>query len=338
MEQMTTRDERILRHIVMEYIDSAVPVGSGTLVRKYGLGYSSATVRNIMAGLEVRGYIFHPHTSAGRVPSPKGYRYFVERLMRAPGLPPDERRKISHQFRQVEFDPEECLSLAATVLAQASSYAAIVSLPLARQSRVKHLELIAAQERLAFLILVLQNGLLKRRVLSLAEPVDEDDLSRTASRLSLDFTGRTATEIARLEPARTNLEALIRDAVVQILRQVDQTGLQNLLYDGITNILDQPEFAQIDKVRNLLGLLQERAALAEIASEALSGAGIRLIIGEENRLAPLRDCTVILTSYGPEAVGVIGIIGPTRMRYDRAISSLRFVSEVMNNLWLEYYA
>lgn len=338
MEELTARDQRVLRSIVVEYVDSAIPVGSATLVRKYRLGCSAATVRNTMAALEARGYIFHPHTSAGRVPSHKGYRYFVERLMDSPDLPPDERRRISHQFHQVELDLDQCLALAAAVLAQTSQNAALVSLPLARQARVKHLELIATQDRMALLVLVLQNGVLKRRILSLPSAVSPDDLARASHRLSNGFAGRTATEIARTLLELSEMEVVVRDEVVRVLQQVDQTGLQNLLYDGITNVLDQPEFSKVDKVRELLELLQERVALAQIAAEALEGAGIRLIIGEENRLAPLRDCTIILTSYGPEGVGVIGLIGPTRMRYDRAISSLRFVSEVMNDLWLEYYA
>lgn len=341
MEELTARQQSILKIIVSEYVSSARPVGSDTVVEKYDLKISPATVRNAMGALEAAGFIYHPHTSAGRVPSARGYRFFVERLMEATELPVEEQRTISHQFHQVELALDEWVQLAASVLAHSTSNAALVTLPMARQARLRHLDLFSIHRKLALLVVVLQEGILRKQIVELGKPIAEDELDRTAHRLDEAFRGLTAAEIEakEIEGPPAEVETRIRQAVVTIMRALDEQGLRDLWYDGVTQLLNQPEFANVERLREFLEILEHPEAFAGILGGAYAREGISLLIGEENPTQLLRDYTLVLTRYSMpgEAGGVIGVIGPTRMRYDRAISSLRYVAELLGSLWRELH-
>ncbi len=192
--EMTERRQRILGLVVREYINTAQPVGSEALAR-LNLGVSPATIRNELAALEAEGYLTHPHTSAGRVPTEKGYRYFVESLMDEFELSPVEQRMISHQFHQVTLDVEQWMRLSAAVLAHTSHMAALVTAPRSPQSRFKHVELIAISEAVAMLVLVLQEGTVKQQMLNLTKPMEQDELRRVANRLNDRFAGLNAVQV-----------------------------------------------------------------------------------------------------------------------------------------------
>ncbi len=342
MEELTPRQQSILKVIVSEYIRSARPVGSDTIVDKYDLKISPATVRNAMGALEAAGYIYHPHTSAGRVPSDRGYRFFVDRLMGAAELTADEQRAISQQFQTVELALDEWVQLAATVLARTTSNAALVTLPLARQARLRHLDLFAIQPRLALLVVVLQEGILRKQIVELAAPVAEADLEKLAHRLDESLRGLTAEEIgARTSDGPTaTVETGIREALVTLMRALDEQGLKDIWYDGVTQLLSQPEFASVERLRSFLEVMEHPEVFASILGGVFAQEGVSLLIGEENPAEPLRSYALLLTRYSVpgEAGGVLGVIGPTRMRYDRAISSLRYMSDVLGNLWRELHS
>jgi len=341
MEELSARQQTILKVIVSEYIASARPVGSDTVVEKYDVKVSPATVRNVMAALEMTGYIYHPHTSAGRVPSDRGYRFFVDRLMDATELRPEEQRTISQQLQQVELALDEWVQLAASVLAHTTASAALVTMPLTRQARLRHLDLFAIREKLAMVVVVLQEGIIRKHIVDLGEPIAEEDLERIAHRLHETFRGLTAEEIAAktFEGPTAALEVRIQQVVVTVMRALDEQGLKNIWYDGVTQLLNQPEFTNVERLRDILELLERPEAFAGALGGAYSREGINLLIGEENPAESLRSYALILTRYTVpgEAGGVIGIIGPTRMRYDRAISSLRYVADTLGSLWRELH-
>lgn len=338
MDELTPRQQALLTMIVRDYVSSANPVGSEALARHYRLGLSPATVRNEMAELERLGYISHPHTSAGRVPTDRGYRYFVTRLMDEFELPPEEQRTIRHQFHQVELELDQWIHLAASVLARAAHNVALVTIPITRQCRLRHIELLALQDQLVLLLVVLQEGRLRQQIITLPGAGNADDLRKIAHRLTAIFGALSApaieTKVARGLAVLSATERAVVDHVVKLMRQADAGSGQSAHYEGLIEVFGQPEFARAEKVRSLVEALEQRDAWLGIVPPGLPSGEIWLSIGSENQLSLLRDCSLVLARYGVEesATGVLGVIGPTRMPYWRAIATVRCLSAVMGDL------
>lgn len=334
--ELTERQQSLLGMIVSEYVATATPVGSDTIVRKYCPGVSAATVRNDMVSLASAGYIFLPHTSAGRVPSDDGYRYYVRHLMRPTELSADERRMIDHLFHQIERDLGQWMQLAATVLAQATGYASIVTLPRARQSRLRHLQLIATQDHAALVVALLEEGTLHQQLLRRTDALRQDELDRVAQRLNGELRGRSVDLIARWSGARTPLEQAVRECLVDLLRRADRQVVPGVWYAGVSSLLAQPEFAPIEKAQEILRAFEQPSLASELADAVLEQAGVRVMIGDEVPWPVLRGCAVVGARYGSDrSGGAMAVIGPTRMRYDRAIATIHYLGEVMTDLWAE---
>nr|HPL29839.1 heat-inducible transcriptional repressor HrcA [Anaerolineae bacterium] len=315
MEQLTARQEEILGIVAREYIATAVPVGSNTIVRRYNLGVSPATVRNELAFLEREGYLAQTHTSGGRMPTDKGYRYFVHRLMQETELPSSEQRMISHQFHQVQLNLDQWMKLAAAVLAQTSHSASLVTAPRAPQARFKHVEMISLSDVTALLILVFQDGSIRQQMMLLPAPIAQDELSQVSNRLNGLLGSANEVEI-RLGPiANTPLSALERSVVertLEALQQLDERSEREMHRDGLLNVLRQPEFAEVDKLRQVVEVLEQRSLLEAIIAEALWANGVQVIIGGEGRWEDFGDYSLVLSPYGVrgEANGVVGVLGP----------------------------
>ena len=311
------------------------------MVERYGLGISPATVRNEMAVLEELGYLTHPHTSAGRVPTERGYRYFVERLMEQAELPAAECRMIRHQFHQARPDLEQWLRLAASVLARTVRSAALVSIPRMKQCRFKHLELIATHGPMVLLVLVLEGGLIKQQMLTLDAPISQEALTRAANRLNEALEGKVADQVDEQTPRLPPFEAEIAELVRDIMRRVDAHSGGPLYRDGLIDVLSQPEFRHLETLQRLLILWEQQSFLEQVLSEflALAEGGVQVIIGGEQRWEELSPFSMVLARYGVsgQATGVLGVLGPTRMAYGRAISAVRYVSNLMSELLRELY-
>ncbi|MBI2303999.1 MAG: heat-inducible transcription repressor HrcA [Chloroflexi bacterium] len=331
---LSLRKEVILRTLVSEYISNANPVGSATIARKYNLGVSPATIRNEMAELEEEGYITHPHTSAGRIPSDKGYRYYVECLMEETELPLAEKRTIRHQFHQAALEIEQWSRLAAAILAHCVENAAMVTQPKATPCHFKRVELVSLQEFLILLIIVLQEAKFKQQMLTLEEAVPQEELTRIANRMSAEFNGLTTWDIGRHAPGASFLEEQVQRTVTNLMAMEDQETFEDMYIDGLRNLFSQPEFAHSGRLLELLRLFEERRTFRNILSYALSGEGVQIVIGGENPEDTMKEFSVVLTQYGTanKARGVLAVMGPTRMRYARAISSVRYLSSLMNEL------
>ncbi len=361
MKELTKRQEYILGLVVREYVKAPVPVSSKALVEGYGLKVSPATVRNDMAVLEEYGLIRAPHTSAGRVPTEAGYRYFVQKLIGDTELPPAEQRMIEHQFHQAEPDIEQWLRLAASVLANVVRSASLVTAPQAAQARFKHLELIHTQGRLVLMVLVLEGGDVRQQMLTLAEPVSQQVLSEVAARITALCLGQRSEQVRALAAHQPALEQEIMDLVAEALERADRRH-EVVHIDGLVNILD-PDYlaermaisdpqqreelrralAEVDGAgaRQTLRLLEERSLLEEVLSEALSPdvQGVRVVIGGEGRWEELRHTSMILSRYGVkgQATGALGVLGPIRLHYGRAISAVRYVAGLMTDLLIDLY-
>ncbi len=342
MSDLTPRQQTILGLVIREYVASTHPISSKMLLEQYDLGVSSATVRNEMAYLEELGYLTHPHTSAGRVPTDMGYRLFVERLLGEVTLPATERRMIVHQFHQARLDLGQWMRLAATTLTRASQNASLVTSPQADQSRYKHIELISTQGRLVLLILVLQGGNVQQQMLTLAEPLTQLELSQSADLINQVCSGLGVADIRTRVRGLPTFEAEIGQLVLEMMERCDSRVTGEIYRDGLTEMLSQPEFMDAERSQGLLRLFEERSFLNDFLTETLSPkvGGVQVIIGGEGRWEELSNCSMVLARYGVPgfATGALGVLGPTRMPYGRAISAVRFVAELMSDLIYDMYA
>ncbi len=334
-DDLTPRQQMILELVVREFVQTGAPVASRTLVEKYGLDVSPATVRNEMARLEELGYLMQPHTSAGRQPTHEGYRYFVERLLREAELPPEERRTIAHQFQQVQTDVEEWMPLAASVLARTARGAALVTAPQAAQPRYRHLQLISVQGRLVLLVLVLQGGVVKQQMLTFPEPLPQPVLAEAADRPNQLCAGLTADEIEPRIGSLPLLEADVARLVVEMMRRASGTP-EEIYHNGLAELLQEPEFQDPPHAHGILRVIEERSYLEAVLAYALGSSvgSVRVMIGGEGRFDELQACSLVLSRYGIAglATGALGVLGPTRMLYGRAISAVRFVSGILSKL------
>jgi heat-inducible transcriptional repressor len=342
------RSQAILRAVIEEYVSTAQPVASQALVDRYGLGVSSATVRNILAELETAGLLTHPHTSAGRVPTDAGYRFFVESIADAVPLPAVEQLMIRHQFGQVEFASEHWFRLAATTLAGLTRAAGIATPAKPHAAHIRRIDLVSVNERMASLILVLREGAIKQAAITVDEdePVDQTMLNAVAGLLNerlLDLTTTSAEQIlANLDASdRTQrLAQRVGARIVRILRDYDAAAVEEVFSDGLLNVMEAPEFAQSDKLRQVFSALENRAYLGELVGSVAGSGRIRIVIGAENPREEMHDVTLILAPYGRpgRAIGVVGVLGPTRMSYPNAIGTVSFVSGLMDELVDHLYA
>jgi heat-inducible transcriptional repressor len=337
MPDLTDRQKKLLLLIVRDYIDTAQPVGSLRLVEQYNLEMSSATIRNDMAALTEMGLLRQPHTSAGRVPSEDGYRYFVTHLMHQADLPEPLQHTISHQFYQARPEIEQWMTLAASVLAQQSQAVSIVTAPHADLARFKHVELISTQGRQVLMVLVTMGGEVSQQLLSLAEPVLQERLSNVASRLNQAYAGRTLDEIAVLAARADALELDVSTLITQDMRRADKRVTGQLYLDGLSNVLAEPEFNTTEEGRRALRLFEERSMLHDLLARTIlqnSTGGFQVLIGGEGAWEELRQCSVVLARYGvPGAVtGTLGVLGPMRMSYSRTIPAVRYVAGLLSDL------
>lgn len=324
----------VLRFLVNEYIATATPVASESLARRAGLGVSPATVRNDMAELEEEGYIVRPHISAGGVPSDKGYRYYVESLEAPHEPPPEVQQRVRQRFGSVEQEWEAWVRLAATVLSGLTSNLALVTLPWAVRSRLRHLELVYLQEFLALLIVVLQEARLRQQLLPLPEAVGREELERAANKLNTLYAGQGCTEIAQKAAELSPFEALVRDRALALMRTEEEQRAVDHAVDGLRLLLSQPEFQLGDKAREVAEALEEQVLLRYLLSETPQQGEVRVVIGSENREEMLRSFGVVFCRYGlpGDAVGIMGVVGPTRMPYNTTIGSMRFIASFMGEM------
>ncbi len=332
---LTDRQELILGFVVRHFIETGVPIGSSTLVNQFDMGVSSATVRNELAALGEMGYLTQLHTSAGRIPTELGYRYFVQKLLGDFRLPVDERQMIRHQFHQARLELGQWMRLAAAILARTSHGASFVTAPQIRPSRFKHIQLISTQGRLVLLILVLYGGEVNQQMLTLAEPLTQVQLSAAADRLNALFDHATYDDIlvqmSQLDALETDVSRLVLDA----LKRSDAQVIRDLYRDGLMNLIED------DATRQAVRVLEERTLLANVLTETQmpKTSGVQVVIGGEGRWEELRDCTIILSRYGVEEQfsGTVAVIGPTRMAYGRNVAAVRYVADLMSGFVFEYY-
>ncbi len=337
MPELTERQKFLLALIVRDYTETAQPVGSARLVEHYKVALSSATIRNEMVALTEMGYLRQPHTSAGRVPTEEGYRYFVTHVVYQADLPEPARDTISHQFYQARQDVEQWMPLAASILARHSRAASIVTAPHSERYRYKHVELISTQGRQVLMVLVMTGGEVSQQILTLAEPVAQERLSNAAARLNAVCLGKTTEEIAALPPRGEALEKDILTLVLQDMNRSEQRVSGEIYLDGLTNVLSEPEFLESDDARRAVHLFEERSLLQDLLARSTNNAavgGVQVVIGGEGKWEELKQCSVVMARYGIPGIvtGMLGVFGPMRMPYARTIPTVRFMADLLSGL------
>ncbi len=331
MTELTQRERAILDILIGTFVTTGEPVGSRS-ISKLGLGLSAATIRNSMADLEEKGYLCHPHTSAGRVPSDKGYRYYVDMLMGHEELNEAARQAIRQSIEKLrEGNIEGLLGQVSRVLAEVSHNLGIALGPQFTQGLFERLEMVKLSETKLLLVLTIQSGLVKTMVMEVDSDVMEDDLSETRRVVNERLSSLTVGEImasakARLESASEGSPKLLRliaesaDSLFQVVNVVD------LHVDGTRHFFDQPDFTN-ERLAGLIGMIEERESMAHLLSDRIKEDGITITIGDEHASPELKGCSLLTSRYKVGNVsGVIGVIGPTRLPYARLVPLIQFIS------------
>lgn len=339
MNELNQRRQAVLAIVIQEYIASAQPVGSKTVVESYGLKLSPATVRNEMKALEEQGFLTHPHTSAGRMPTEEGYRYFVERLLPDQPLPIEDQLMIQHQFHQVRQELDQWAQLAAAVLAHTARMAALATHARVQSCRFKHLQLIEVRDGLALLVLVLHQGTVKQQMLNLEYDITQDELAQLSNQLNSQLAGKTCDEIAASRADFSALGQSVTALVRDLMLREDRPGSQEIYQEGLSHMLVQPEFANVGEMQQVMAVLEQPPLLGAILDDVRQHQGVQVLIGGEGRHQMLRDLSLVLAPYGVTrgATGVLGVLGPVRMHYGRTIPLVRYVAGLMSDLVRAWY-
>ncbi|HEX9797620.1 MAG TPA: heat-inducible transcriptional repressor HrcA [Anaerolineales bacterium] len=342
LNALSERQETVLALIIHEFVEATAPIGSERLVDTYRLEVSPATVRNDMALLTEAGLLRQPHTSAGRIPTEEGYRYFVRRLLGDIELAPEDKRLIQHQFHQARAEVDEWLRLAAAILARQSRAASLVTAPHPDQAHLKHVELIETTSNQVLLVIVWEGGDVRQQLLTMAEPYGQETLSATANQITHLCQGLTADEVRQKGEGLQGLAAEVVRLIAETMARSDAASAGDIYRDGLANVLMQPEFSDTESLGNALRLLEERSYLEHVLAEALSpsASGVQVVIGGEGTWEELRDLSIILARYGApgQATGALAVLGPTRMAYGRSISAVRYVAGLMTNMVQDAFA
>ena len=336
---LSERAGTVLNILVSEYINNAIPVASDEIARRSPVKVSPATVRSAMSQLTDEGYISRSHVSAGAVPSDRGYRYYVESWKEPPVLPELVQRQIYQHFDQAGPNMEAWSQQCAAILSRLTTNLAIVTVPWAKSPRLKQIQLVFLEEFLALLIIVLQETRLLRRLLPLEEPSSQELLNQVANKLNDSFGDLQYREIEANPLELTPLQEKVKNETTQMLKEASSDTAPEHYVDGLRRLLNQPEFAQGSRAKDLVEMVEERVLLEGILSEMPETGDVAVYIGGENREASLRPFGVILCRYGipQRANGTICVIGPTRMGYAEAIGGVAFLSSFMSQLIQELH-
>jgi heat-inducible transcriptional repressor len=333
---MDERKIKILHAIINDYINNGEPIGSRTIAKKYGLGISSATIRNEMADLEEMGYLEHIHTSSGRRPSDKGYRLYVDRLMKVQQITPQEELIIKNQLLNAAlYEVEKIIKQATVLLSELTKLTCIVKAPSVKKSTLKAIQLLNIDSNNVLSVIVTDSGIIKNNVIKVSKPVDNDTITKISNLLNARLRALSVEDI-NLEVINNIKKDLlgyddIFNAIIPVLYEsLNSSETSEVFLEGTTNIFNYPEYNDIAKAREFLSLLSDKTVVNKLLN---SSDHMNISIGEENYVPGAKDCSVITTVYsiGDRPIGSIGIIGPTRMHYPKVISILSRVIEELND-------
>lgn len=340
--EMDSRKQKILEAVVLDYIETAEPVGSRTISKKYNLGVSSATIRNEMADLEEMGLIEQPHTSAGRVPSDAGYRYYVDYLMSQNDIQEEAKKLIQQAMQDKQQQVGDVLRDSMKMLAEVTNCTTVMMLDGRKGSTLQLLQLLLVEPGKALMVIIMENDKIENRFLEIPKTMTKEDLDLVSMMINQNLKGLKVDDWQRniLESIFQNLtrQRQVVDCALDMLSSIlnIQDTDQKIYLDGGLNMLSQPEFKDVNKVKSLLQSLNQKDVLTQLM-EADNETGITVKIGAETGLDEVKDCSVIVANYKVkgETVGKVGLIGPTRMDYATAVAMLNTMAETLEEAYKE---
>jgi heat-inducible transcriptional repressor len=338
-EQLDERSKRILRELVSSYCITGHPVGSRTLSKRGKMGLSPATIRNVLADLEEAGYITQPHRSAGRVPTDKGYRFYVNHLIKGPGLNESQKELINNSMPAQVLQFPELLLLTTELLSRLTHNIALAVAPDLEKMTLEHADFIPISERRVLAIMITKGNVVTNKIIELQEPLSQDELTRIGNYIRTEFCGLTLPVIRKKLMDLRKQEQSKYDMLLKKVMYLSQITLENplereqLFVTGASQIVNYPEFADAAKTRDVLEALEHKSKIIHILTECIEGEGIHILIGSENKDPELRGLTLISSPYkfNDQSIGTVGILGPTRMEYRRIIPLVDHIAKVVTS-------
>ena len=336
---LTDRDREVLEAIITDYIQTAEPVGSRTVSKKSIIALSPATIRNVMADLEEMGFLTQPHTSAGRVPTDRAFRFYVDSILEVQKLRLADRGRIEMGFQDEGMDTNEIMKRASSLLSLLSKQTGVILAPRFGSNIFKHIEFIKLREKTILVIIVSKSGEVQNKLIESDEDMSQDELDKYSRYLTEIMGGLNLVEARRKILEEMKKEKVLFDKLMYRALQLSQKALEDegegdLYIEGKTNILQSPEFADLEKMRNLLQAFEEKTKIVKLLDKALLAHGIQIFIGGENEFNEMKDCSVIAAPYSREnfTLGTLGIIGPTRMDYPSIIPIVDYTAKIVGKI------
>lgn len=335
---MDDRKFRILQAIIDDYILTAVPVGSRTISKKYDMGLSSATIRNEMSDLEELGYLDQPHISAGRIPSAKAYRLYVDQLLQSGRVRADDPAAIRAHFMGRARQMEDVIDHAAQVLSNLTHYTAVVLPPSGQQPRIRTLQLVPVSEESALVVIVTDSGIVRDTVIRISRQLDADALYAISRTLTEALQGHTLAEALETMPLITQQlrdnESLLEGLTGYFREHAASAPRAHVAIGGTSNMLNYPEYSDMEKARSFLSLMETRDKLASIVAQQ-GDVAFTVRIGPETGVPEMADCSIVTATYSTRSgqQGTIGVIGPTRMQYSHVLSVLGTIGQQLSELF-----
>jgi heat-inducible transcriptional repressor len=337
-EQLSDRAKRILEAVIEDYIATAEPVGSRSITRNHELALSPATVRNVMSDLEEMGLLTSPHTSSGRIPTDKAYRLYVNSILEVKHIERDNRQEIQRRCRLAGKDMGQVLKETSRLLSTTSSYMGVVMAPRLAANVFHQIEFVKLSSRRILAIMVSQNGTVQNRLIQTEEEIVPEDLVRMANYLNELLQGLTIAQVRErllqeMQSEKVRYDSMMSKAL-SLSEQTISTDGPELFIEGQANILEQPEFADAAKMREIFRTFEQKSLLLDLLDRSMKAEGVHIFIGSESHLLKMESMSLITSTYmtGKDTVGVLGVIGPTRMGYGRVIPIVDYTAKLISRL------
>jgi len=339
IQQISQRAQRLLKLLVNRYIRDGQPIGSRTLSKDTELDLSPATIRNVMADLEEMGLVSSPHTSAGRIPTALGYRLFVDSLLHVDPLSDDEVARLHHQLSQE--DEQHPFKQASHLLSEVTQLASIVTLPRHDSNRLRHVEFLPLSDQRVLVIVVVNEHEVQNRIIHTSRIYTASELEQAANYLNAAFTGKDIKVVREgllreIQETRATMDQMMRTAI-EMAEKVfnhEDTEKRDFVMSGQTNLMGAAQLSDVDKLRHLFEVFSQKRDILHLLDQAIQAQGIKIFIGEESGYDVLEECSVVMSPYmiNGEMIGVLGVIGPIRMRYDRVIPIVDLTAKLLSSL------
>ncbi len=332
------RAQHLLKVLVQRYIREGQPVGSRTLSKDSGLDLSAATIRNVMADLEEMGFVSSPHTSAGRVPTPRGFRFFVDTLLRVKPLSSSEMQVLANKIAVGSHDQQSLVASTSAMLSSLTSLAGVVTTPRQPHASLRQIEFLSLSEKRVLAIMVINDREVQNRILQLDRDYSSEELVRAANYLNEKFAGREIAEVrdilvAELKSTRETMNRLMMDAINMAQRAFSAEDENNFVVAGETNLMGFAELHDVDKLRRLFEAFNTKRDILGMLDKVVNAQGVQIFIGEESGYSVMDDCSLVVAPYtaNDDVVGVLGVIGPTRMAYERVIPIVDVAAKLLGS-------